>query len=87
MAQTALRQILQQIADLNGDELQEVSHAVQQRLSAQEDARKHEAFHRALQESGLVLHVKTPSPNDSPERQLIEVQGEPVSETIIAERR
>lgn len=45
------------------------------------------AFHRALLASGLVRQIKQPSRYQQSERQLIQVQGKPISETIIGERR
>ncbi|NER28439.1 MAG: hypothetical protein F6J89_12590 [Symploca sp. SIO1C4] len=44
-------------------------------------------LHKALLTSGLVKHLKQPSYNQQTERRLIQVQGKPVSETIIEERR
>jgi tetratricopeptide (TPR) repeat protein len=45
------------------------------------------AFHQALLASGLVKQIKQPSRNPQSVRQLIQVQGKPISETIIEERR
>ena len=49
-------------------------------------AEKEEAYHRALLESGLVKQIARRTEPDTSDRRLIEVQGEPVSETIIRER-
>lgn len=49
-------------------------------------AEKEEAYHRALLESGLVKQIARRTEPDTTDRRLIEVQGEPVSETIIQER-
>lgn len=50
-------------------------------------AEKEEAYHRALLEAGLVKQIARRTEPDTSERHLIEVQGEPVSETIIRERQ
>jgi len=52
-----------------------------------EKSEKEEAYHRALLASGLVKRIARRTEPDTSERRLIEVQGEPVSETIIRERR
>ena len=49
-------------------------------------AEKEETYHRALLESGLVKQIARRTEPDTSDRRLIEVQGEPVSETIIRER-
>ena len=45
------------------------------------------AFHQALLSSGLVKTIKEPRFTSTDEHKLIRVQGKPVSETIIDERR
>jgi hypothetical protein len=87
MAQATLHQILVQLKTLQPEELRQVGEAVQEQLAPQEEALKREAFHRALLASGLVKEIKKPRPGVRPERRLVEVQGKPVSETIIEERR
>lgn len=52
-----------------------------------EEANKREAYHQALLASGLVKRIARRTEPDTSERRLIEVLGEPVSETIIRERR
>ena len=56
-------------------------------LRAQEEADKLGVFHQILLSKGLVKEVKNPPVTDTIERQLIEVKGEPVSQTIIEERK
>jgi single-stranded DNA-binding protein len=85
MSQATLQQVLEQIQALNPDELQEVNRAIQERLESDED--KRQRFHQALHASGLVKQFKTPPADDIPDRKLVSVQGEPVSQTIIEERR
>ena len=56
-------------------------------LKEQGETDKLEVFHQVLLSKGLVKEVKTPPVPDTIERQLIEVKGKPVSETIIEERK
>ena len=44
------------------------------------------AFHQALPASGLIKQIKTPSQANGAERQLVQVEGPPLSQTIIEER-
>ena len=55
-------------------------------LKEQDAADKLAVFHQALLSQGLVKEVKKPAVATPIERQLIEVNGKPVSETIIEER-
>lgn len=59
----------------------------QKHLSNKEETAKRETFHQALSASGLVKKLKPPSNTQQTKRRLIQVQGKPVSETIIEERR
>ncbi|MBA3920899.1 MAG: hypothetical protein H0X31_03960 [Nostocaceae cyanobacterium] len=68
-------------------ELQQLNQAVQDRLASQKVADEQTAFHQALLESGLVKQIKIPSLRQPIERRLVEVQGQPISETILEERR
>lgn len=52
-----------------------------------DEAGKREAVHQALLASGLVKRIARRTEPDTSERRLVEVQGEPVSETILKERR
>ena len=54
---------------------------------AEEEKAKQKAFHEALLASGLVRRIARRTEPDTSERRLIQVVGEPVSETIIRERR
>jgi len=72
---------------LDQHELQQVQRAVQARLAPQSQAQKRRAFYHALRASGLVRQIKTHPVSDGVQRQLVQVQGPPVSQTIIEERR
>ena len=56
-------------------------------LKAQDEADKLGVFHQVLLSQGLVKEVKKPLIRNKTERQLIEVKGKPVSQTIIEERK
>jgi len=70
-----------------GYKLQQLNQATQKHLADKEETAKRATFHQALLASGLVKQLKQPSYSRQTERRLIEVQGKPVSETIIEERR
>ncbi|NES25568.1 MAG: hypothetical protein F6K41_43405 [Symploca sp. SIO3E6] len=87
MPQVILNQILKQLQSLELSELQQLNQAVQAQLTYQEQAAKQTAFHQALVTSGLVQNIKKTSHKPSIMRQLLEIQGKPLSQTIVEERR
>ncbi|MCT7952061.1 hypothetical protein NG798_19875 [Ancylothrix sp. C2] len=88
MAITTLKEILNQLDKLETPELKELNQTIQKYLTQREESVKKAGFHQALIDSGLVKQIKYPiSYEERGERQLIEVEGKPVSETIIEERR
>ncbi|MBW4634626.1 MAG: hypothetical protein KME30_22770 [Iphinoe sp. HA4291-MV1] len=87
MAQETLKQILNQLETLELEELQQLHQTIQRYLAQKERTDKQAAFHQALIDAGLVKQIKRPSYDPIAERRLIQVEGKPVSETIIAERR
>ncbi|WP_409867265.1 hypothetical protein [Microcystis sp.] len=52
-----------------------------------EEAEKQAVFHQSLLDAGLVKQIKRPSSQPITERRLIKIEGKPISETIIEERR
>ena len=56
-------------------------------LKEQDEADKLAVFHQVLLSQGLVKEVKKSPVAAMIERQLIEIEGKPVSETIIEERK
>ena len=62
-------------------------HHLRKLLRARDEADKLEIFHQVLLSQGLVKEVKKPHVPATIERQLIEVKGKPVSETIIEARK
>ena len=87
MAQATLDQVISQLEDFQLEELNRLEEAIQERRAANAAAQKQEAFHQALLASGLVKRIARRTEPDTSERRLIKVQGEPVSETILRERR
>ena len=78
-------QILDELESLKPEELQQLHQAIQERLEVKPTQKR--TLHQALLTSGLVKEIKQPFNNQQNQRKLIEVQGKPVSETIIEERR
>ena len=62
-------------------------HHLRKLLKEQDAADRLEVFHQVLLSQGLVKEVKKPHVPDTVERQLIEIKGKPVSQTIIEERK
>ena len=87
MSQAILNQILDQLPNLEKSELQHLSQEIQGYLSYRETVTKRVAFHQALVESGLVRKIKKPTFAQKTDKQPIQIQGEPASQTIIEERR
>ena len=87
MSQTVLEQILGQIRGLDDQELQQVSRAIQARLTLEQQTYNRQAFYRTLRTSGLVRRLKTRPLAEPSERRLVQVRGQLVSQTIVEERR
>ncbi len=52
-----------------------------------DEAAKEEALDRALLAAGLITHIPPPRDPSKAERPVFKVEGEPLSETIMRERR
>lgn len=87
MPQAILNQILNQLQALEPSELQQLSQVIQEYLKANEASTKRAAFHQALVESGLVRQIKNPTFEGRTRQHLIQVHGEPISQTIVGDRR
>ncbi len=87
MAQATLDQVISQLDTLKTEELRQLEGAVQERLRPVSEEEKQAAFHQAMLAAGLISRIKPPRTAENAERPLLEVQGEPVSETIMRERR
>ena len=86
MALTTLNQILKQLETLEIEEIQQIDRTIQKYLAEREQTLKKAAFHQALINSGLVKQIKYPAYDMIAERKLIQVEGKPVSKSIIEER-
>ncbi|MEG5001411.1 MULTISPECIES: hypothetical protein [unclassified Microcoleus] len=87
MSQGIFNKILNQLDTLEVLELQQLERAIGNSLAQKEQAAQRTRFHQALLTSGLVKKIKHSSLTQQTQRRLIPVQGQPVSETIIEERR
>src|SRR5213082_1458166 len=87
MGREVITRVLELVRELNEDELRQVRQAVSVQLGERSDTHGREAFHRALLAAGLVKEIKTPPLRPDEERPLVPIQGKPLSETTIEERR
>jgi hypothetical protein len=87
MPQALLDQILNQLQSIEPSDFQQLSQAIQRYLEDDEVLAKRAAFHHALIGSGLVRQIKNPNFEERAHQRLIQVQGEPISQTIVGERR
>jgi hypothetical protein len=79
--------LLSQIETLETiEELQQLQQSIQSRLTQHQTAPQAD-FLQTLLASGLTQQIKYPNSHQSIERRLVEVQGKPLSETILEERR
>lgn len=85
MPQATLNQIINQLQALEPSELQQLSQVIQKYLKDSDVSGKRAAFHQSLLRSGLVRQIKTPNFERRSRQSLIQVQGEPVSQTIVEE--
>lgn len=87
MAQATLDQVISQLDTLKTEELRQLEGVLRERLKPMSEEEKEAAFDQALLAAGLITHIPPPRDPSKAERPRIEVQGEPLSETIIRERR
>ena len=87
MSEVILNQIFNQLEMLELFELHQLNSAIHKYLTEKQATTQQAKFHQALLTSGLVKKINHLSYSQLTERQLIQVQGQPVSETIIEERR
>ena len=87
MAKATLDRIVEEIKALAPDERRQLRKMLDTMMVPAGEEDKHKALHQALRAAGLVTQVRQPRATDTPHRRRIEVQGKPVSETIIEERR
>jgi hypothetical protein len=88
MPQTPLEQVIHQIRSLKPEELRQVIETIRESLlSSDEASRQREAFHEALLTSGLVKRIARRSATLLRKPLQVHVEGKPISETLIEERR
>lgn len=87
MTRIVLQEILNRLEKLEVDELEELNQFLQQYIANKEESNQTKAFHQALLSSGLVKQIKHPIYRQTTQEQLIHLEGKPISETIIEERR
>lgn len=87
MTKVILNQIINQLDTLELEELQQLNQAIQKSLAEFEASAQKTRFHRVLLTSGLVKDIKPSRRTPQRSRELIQVNNQPVSETIIEERR
>ncbi len=92
MSQAAVEAIISQLDALSQDELRHLQDAVQKRLrllleSEKSHEEKEDALDQSLLAAGLITRIPPPRDPSKAERPRFEVQGEPLSETIIREKR
>lgn len=87
MTQATLVKLISQLEVLEIEELQKLSLAIKVRLSKVDESDKLAGFYSSLLTSGLVTHIKPIYSQQQPRLSLIAIQGDPVSQTIIEDRR
>lgn len=87
MSQAKLARILNEVSTLEREELYRIQEAVQAQLTRPLGDGAEERFLQAMLEAGLITDIKHPDRSRSRERPLVPIAGEPISETIIEERR
>jgi hypothetical protein len=88
MSTPALDTIMRQIRELTPEELRQVRQEIDH-LSGARTGADELRFVEALQAEGLLANLPLPDPDPAVQgrRRLAQVTGEPVSETLVAERR
>jgi len=73
------------VFEVQGEPLSET--ILREREATASEEEKKTAFHQSMLAAGLLTHIKPPRTAEDSERPIFEVQGEPLSETIMRERR
>jgi hypothetical protein len=87
MAQATLKRILEEIRTLDLDELPLVERAVQERLETAGYSPEEWKAMQALVDAGLLKEIKPRCKESAVEYTPVPIQGKPLSETVIEERR
>ena len=87
MAQVTLERILEEIKTLEPDELLQVQQAVQAQLVPADYSPAEEGVLQGMLKVGLLTEIKPRRPDRQAAYPLLPIQGKPLSETILEERR
>lgn len=87
MTQATLAKLIGQLEVLEIEELQKLSQAIKVRLDTVDESDKLAGFYSSLLTSGLLSHIKPIYSEPQPRLSLISIQGNPISQTIIEDRR
>ena len=84
-----VERVLNEIKLLTPSELEQVRRMVNELLATREAQTPEQKLQQKLFEAGLLTEIKPPITDFSPyrNRQPVKVEGQPISETIIEERR
>lgn len=74
----------QEISELLAEIIEDIA---MERAIKESETTDHSNFHQSLLTSGLIKQIKKPHYRQIAPQQLIQVQGQPLSETIVEERR
>jgi len=87
MTQATLVKLISQLEVLEIEELQKLSQAIKVRLSKVDESDKLAGFYSSLLTSGLVSHIKPIHLEQQSRLSSTAIQGDPISQTIIEDRR
>jgi len=87
MAQAILNRVLEDIGDLELSELESVERAVRNRLETAGYSAEEWTAMQALIDAGLLKEIKPRSKKSHTDYVPVPIQGKPLSETVIEERR
>jgi hypothetical protein len=88
MTQNEFGQLLSSVATLSTEQMRQLRNELDRKLG-ETDGNASEALQQRLVEAGVLSEVKPPISDLAPyrNRRAVPIQGEPLSETIIRERR
>ena len=86
---TRLEKVIREVKLLPADEQQKLREALDDIIAAPNSQMTEEEFERRLLERGIITRVPPPITDLTPYkgRKLMEIQGKPLSETVMEERR
>jgi hypothetical protein len=87
MAQMILERILQELKTLNTAELLQVQQTVQAQLTAADYSPAEALVLQGMRKAGLLTEIKPRCHDRAVVYPLVPIQGQPLSETILEERR